>query len=866
MGQSACTCRHSEVDGTAGGDPCEPFADEEGAAQVEEIFRLRDVERFSGRLSRGVHSCCAFDVKEQLNANNRKLSTQSTRVSGMSVASLSLAREVGDVDTDMELTVAPASYSRPRCGGVCATPPEASFFIPSYDYEEWEQSIRDALESSLLFKDVGVDDFDTLVLSVSVKTVAPKYCIVERGEYANALYVVLSGNVEVREDCVGRAARRPQFALRSYLGSKQKHSSLIGEASIMWNAASDKTVVAADECVLGRLDADVYRSIVVQSWFRAREKREVCLRHVLQLDALGDEQIMQLADILNVTPYEDGEVIIQQDEEGDEIFFVLSGECVASVRTFDDVQEVKRYGPKELFGELAFIRRAPRAATVSSIGRSEVMALDRDTFIRMFGPLSLLREQQYMNDPRKVIADGYRKGDRYGPMGSAVRLRERPGTAPETHWFAVFRPTSRDAIAKMLSGVAVGKGMNVKGKSAKKSRLSGYVPFLQISNNSHKKFVELCFEDARIKIFYTSDLSREVARVALSATDTALRDGFGSSVTCIDCYMPDVYGLDVPADVVRECYIMQPDVSTKRDWDMGRSSEPAFMNMNLKSVQGSSSSSDPEVVLYQYDRSGPMNPRGLLLAYAEEKVLPVVSDFDAFLVASKGMAYARLPPGQQKLMNWTVDRAEAILREPTTESWTSRWLNVLREMTDNGEHPRIPKYGFGDPTSYRLMGDIIAQTAPCGAVRHGAECFNFYFPQELDDEYLVIWESFPDKPWSYMSEAGLRRFLLERISDGFSFPLNPVWPLRDPGWYEVLEALRKGPDHKVTIESWYPQESGILQRIDEIHSQFPGGFKPLHRSENEFYANVRGLQLGYRCASLIEPLVPDERIHGRCFC
>ena len=39
--------------------------------------------------------------------------------------------------------------------------------------------------------------------------------------------------------------------------------------------------------------------------------------------------------------------------------------------------------------------------------------------------------------------------------------------------FAVYRPTSRDAIAKMLSGVAVGKGLNVKGKSAKKNRLSG---------------------------------------------------------------------------------------------------------------------------------------------------------------------------------------------------------------------------------------------------------------------------------------------------------------------------------------------------------------------------------------------------------
>ncbi len=41
-------------------------------------------------------------------------------------------------------------------------------------------------------------------------------------------------------------------------------------------------------------------------------------------------------------------------------------------------------------------------------------------------------------------------------------------------------------------------------------------------------------------------------------------------------------------------------------------------------------------------------------------------------------------------------------------------------------------------------------TADSGAVRHGAECYNFWFPLELDPEYLVIWAGFPDKPWEYM--------------------------------------------------------------------------------------------------------------------
>jgi hypothetical protein len=41
----------------------------------------------------------------------------------------------------------------------------------------------------------------------------------------------------------------------------------------------------------------------------------------------------------------------------------------------------------------------------------------------------------------------------------------------------------------MLGRVGVGKGLNIKGKSAQKNRLSGFVPFLQITDNEHKKEV-----------------------------------------------------------------------------------------------------------------------------------------------------------------------------------------------------------------------------------------------------------------------------------------------------------------------------------------------------------------------------------------
>lgn len=134
-----------------------------------------------------------------------------------------------------------------------------------------------------------------------------------------------------------------------------------------------------------------------------------------------------------------------------------------------------------------------------------------------------------------------------------------------------------------------------------------------------------------------------------------------------------------------------------------------------------------------------------------------------------------------------------------------------------------PKYGFGDPTSYRLIEDLIEVTSPCGAVRHGAECFNFYFPQELDDEFLVVWENFSDPPWKTHTEPELRQFLLARAQEGYSFALNPLWPIRDPGWFEVLEALKKTRHGRETLDAWFPPETGVLERIEALHKRYPRG-------------------------------------------
>ena len=246
-------------------------------------------------------------------------------------------------------------------------------------------------------------------------------------------------------------------------------------------------------------------------------------------------------------------------------------------------------------------------------------------------------------------------------------------------------------------------------------------------------------------MFYQSAESRDTALAALSAV---LQEGTlqiaDPTVRLITEYEPQSFGLDVPEPLMLECYVMRPDISPVIGWETGRASEPAFMDMNLHSTRGDSS---PTVVVYQYDLADPMNPNGLLVAYAEEQVKPVVSDFDTFTVGSRGMRYEQTPKDQLSLVSWALEHTNSLLGDLNSQGWMQRWLEVLKVEARNGFHPKFPKYGFGDPTSYGLIGDVVDVTKSYGAVRHGAECFNFFFPQVARAPPLhVPWRATRSRP------------------------------------------------------------------------------------------------------------------------
>ena len=194
--------------------------------------------------------------------------------------------------------------------------------------------------------------------------------------------------------------------------------------------------------------------------------------------------------------------------------------------------------------------------------------------------------------------------------------------------FSVWRPTSIVSIEKMMRGHGVGKGLDIKGKSAKKGKLSAFIPFLQIHEEEHKKKIRNLPSGGRIRIFYKKEVARDraygiltgvlnemlekvaVAEKAAEEKRQALRDSelsvFGDfrstkqildneeeknlksikylkmddpSIEKINNYSPKCFGLEMPKRLFWEGYVMRAkDISRHpgSDFETGRPSIPGF--------------------------------------------------------------------------------------------------------------------------------------------------------------------------------------------------------------------------------------------------------------------------------------------------
>eukprot|EP00927_Polykrikos_kofoidii_P040831 TRINITY_DN34830_c0_g1_i1.p1 TRINITY_DN34830_c0_g1~~TRINITY_DN34830_c0_g1_i1.p1 ORF type:complete len:768 (-),score=171.47 TRINITY_DN34830_c0_g1_i1:132-2435(-) len=120
------------------------------------------------------------------------------------------------------------------------------------------------------------------------------------------------------------------------------------------------------------------------------EKLEVLFGH------LSEQQLFSVIDAMFLREAMPGDDVIVQGEEGDNFYIVAQGTFDVFVRRGDGPPgKVMEYGPGGMFGELALMYNAERAATVRATSKARLWALDRDSFQMMLTTAESTRSKQY---------------------------------------------------------------------------------------------------------------------------------------------------------------------------------------------------------------------------------------------------------------------------------------------------------------------------------------------------------------------------------------------------------------------------------------------------------------------------------------
>jgi len=114
---------------------------------------------------------------------------------------------------------------------------------------------------------------------------------------------------------------------------------------------------------------------------RRMVRRTRLLRRVDFLDLLPEETIAKLAALTEVRLYAQGEEVIRQGEEGDELFIIERGHvAVLLAKDKRRVVEVAQLGSGKFFGEMSLMTGEARSATVRALEECELVVVGHTAF------------------------------------------------------------------------------------------------------------------------------------------------------------------------------------------------------------------------------------------------------------------------------------------------------------------------------------------------------------------------------------------------------------------------------------------------------------------------------------------------------
>jgi CRP-like cAMP-binding protein len=195
--------------------------------------------------------------------------------------------------------------------------------------------------------------------------------IIKQGDNGDDFYVVETGtmSVIVDEKTVSTLAPKGSF----------------GELALLFNSPRAASVVCDTDATVFALDRQIFRHTLASMSHLNYEVVLKSLDKVPLLKDLAPWQKEKIAQSVQPVHFSEGDVIIQKGEAGN-IFYIIAEGVVTCTDTGSGMSALD-LTQGMYFGEIALMKDEPRAATVTAKSEVQLMALDRQGFNELLGPL-----------------------------------------------------------------------------------------------------------------------------------------------------------------------------------------------------------------------------------------------------------------------------------------------------------------------------------------------------------------------------------------------------------------------------------------------------------------------------------------------
>lgn len=147
-----------------------------------------------------------------------------------------------------------------------------------------------------------------------------------------------------------------------------------------------------------------FKPIVIPKEEEEKLKIKELIKNIFMFKHLEEKEMAIIIDSMQIKKFEKDEMVIQQGDDGNELYVVYSGQLKCNKRFpgKDEDTFLKNYESGEVFGELSLLYNAPRAASILAIEKSVLYSLDRECFNHIVKESAIKNRNKYEDFLSKV--------------------------------------------------------------------------------------------------------------------------------------------------------------------------------------------------------------------------------------------------------------------------------------------------------------------------------------------------------------------------------------------------------------------------------------------------------------------------------